>query len=161
MNNINNKGTTFVEIISATVILLFMFQMMFNLFIIQKKFGEDNYMSGEYRRQIHFAKNYLSRDFFESFSARKVESEKLEITSSSGEVITYYLGVDPYGKESWKGKSEKTLYRKKTGENAQPLTQYCDLFIVNESFEDNLHVIKTEFGGGNRKIFMEGYYYEN
>lgn len=161
MKILNNKGTTFIEIISSTLILLFIFQLIFNLFIISKNFKEENFFDGEYRRQLHFAESYLKRDFFESVSGRKAGTNQLELSLHSGEIITYYLGEDPYGDESWKGKSSKTLYRKVSGENAQPLTQYCDVFTVEELWKENYLVLKAELFGGKKKLKAEGYYDKN
>ncbi len=161
MKKLNNKGITFIEMISSTVILLFIFQLIFNLLIISNVFREENYFDGEYRRQLHFAESYLKRDFFQSLSGREAGNNQLELLMYSGEVITYYLGDDPYGDESWEGKSKKTLYRKVSGENAQPLTQYCDVFIVEELAQENFKILKAQLYGGERKILTEGYYDKN
>ena len=161
MKNLNNNGTTFIEIISSAVILLFIFQIIFNLLIISKIFTEENFFDGEYKRQLHFAENYLKRDFFESAYGRKSGANRLELTFYSGKMITYFLGDDPYGEESWEGKSNKTLYRKVSGENAQPLTQYCDEFIVEEIFSEKYSLLKAELSGGIRKLQAEVYYDKN
>jgi len=158
MKVFDNRGLTFVEIISSTLILLFIFQLIFNLFIFQKKFSEENYLNGEYRRQLHFAETYLKRDLYGSVFARKQGKSNLELRNYTGEVLNYYLVSDPYGEESWKGKSEKTLYRKVVGENAQPLTQYCDKFNLEEIVEGERVKIKVEIRGGNRIILVEEYY---
>ncbi len=158
MRVFNNKGVTFVEIISSTLILLFIFQLIFNLIIFQKNFSEKNYLNGEYRRQVHFAESYLKRDFYGSISARKQGSGNLELTNFKGEIITYYLAKDPYGEESWKSKSGKTLYRKVTGENAQPLTQYCNSFNLEEILLGERVKVIAELRGGGKMIIVEEYY---
>lgn len=158
MKKNNIRGATFVEVISSTLILLFIFQIIFNLFIFQKKFSEENYLNGEYRRQLYFAESYLKRDFFESSSASKQGENSIVLTSHKGQLITYYLATDPYGEESWQGKSGKTLYRKISGENAQPLTQYCDGFYVNELLGEKRLKFKVEIRGGDKSLLIEEYY---
>lgn len=158
MKKSDNRGLTFIEVMSSTVIILFIFQLVFNLFIFQKKFSEENYLNGEYRRQLHFAESYLKRDFYESISGRKQSTNYLELVNYSGEIITYYLAKDPYGEESWKKRSGKTLYRKIAGENAQPLTQYCEGFSVIEIVGENTTKLEAEIRGGKRKIIIEEYY---
>src|SRR6056297_2893762 len=158
MKKLSIKGTTFIEIISSTVILLFLCQISFSLLVIQKNFYEDNYFLGEQKRQLQFAQTYLKRDFYESVSARKFGDNILELRSYSGKIISYYLAYDPYGEESWKQQSKKTLYRKISGENAQPITQYCGEFFVKEEYHNDYIKVEATLFGGSKYITVEEYY---
>jgi hypothetical protein len=40
--------------------------MVFGLVVYQKKFSDENYLSGEHRGQLNFAETYLKRDFLKA-----------------------------------------------------------------------------------------------
>ena len=157
----DNRGTTFVEVLASTIIIFYIIQMVFGLLVYQKKFSDENYLSGEHMGQLNFAETYLKRDFFESRSSRVNGVNQLELTDYSGKVISYYLANDPYGEESWKKKSSRTLYRKVTGENAQPITQYCDSFFAEEYYGGSYLKVSAELIAGKSKLKVEEFYEYN
>lgn len=155
---LKQDGFTFIEAILASLILFLIFQMSFSLLLFQKKFTEDNFLRGEYQRQLNFAESWLRRDFFESRQVRALPGNELEFTSYSGEITKYYLASDPYQSESWKKKSQKTLYRKQDNEKGQPLTQFNSSFLCWEENFPDYKKINLELYAGELLLKMEEVY---
>lgn len=157
--NLHGKeGFSLIECLAASLIFFMLFQLSFNLLLLQKKFINQNFLKAEYQRQINFAESWLRRDLFESKESRALARNELEVINYSNQSIKYYLAQDPYQAESWQGKSERTLYRKVGGAQGQPLTQFNSGFFTWEENYLGYRKLFIVLEAGDARLSLEEIY---